>query len=545
MKSPQRPRHAVLSASLLLLSVLSGCDDDGPPAPGPGPDAGTPGETWDGGYTVLEERGDWLDRGRLASCTFDSAGDPSTVACDDRDRFDLSQCNLETLAALEPHGVYLADLRGEVALSDGGTSLNSLTATFQLRSDGEPGTMDGRPLVSRDTGAGGFYLTGRSTTTPGPNVVTTLAGCQVPSPGILTGCFARCVDGRFIRAGTFEARRLPLRPEEPESSGGVRLASESRVELGEAVDVHVAKDHAYVVSRDRPGDNGGLTVFDVKDREHPVFKASIRLPGDSDWNSVQSKDDALYIASNTSGVHVYDIADPGAPRYVRHLPADGKGVQTVRVDGDRLYAVSMQGGTYVHDLSQPLNPTSRPFISVPEEYFVGGAHGAFEYEGRLYLSSMRSGYFVMDVTDLNDARYLGHYVHGGLSRHSAVGTFAGRTIAFEAGQGIASHVRMLDFTDPAHIVKIGEFRMSPVTSVDDLVLRGNRLYVAWHQEGLRVLDVSNPTKPKQVAHFNTYRESDPGHTDAFLQGVSSVRVPGDGYVYLADSVRGLLILAEP
>ena len=152
----------------------------------------------------------------------------------------------------------------------------------------------------------------------------------------------------------------------------------------------------------------------------------------------------------------------------------------------------------------------------------------------------------MDVTDLEDVRYLGLYPRPdfGFAHHSAVGTFAGRTLAFEGGEFHSSHLRVLDVTDPARIVKLGEFRMRPVTSIHNLILRGTRLYVAWYHEGLRVLDVSNPTRPTQLAHYNTFRESDPLRGDSLFEGVFGVRVPGDGHVYVVDSSRGLLIFNE-
>jgi hypothetical protein len=59
-----------------------------------------------------------------------------------------------------------------------------------------------------------------------------------------------------------------------------------------------------------------------------------------------------------------------------------------------------------------------------------------------------------------------------------------------------------------------------------------------------VLDVSNPTRPRQVAHYNTFRETDPDRTDSILDGAIGIRVPGDGRVYLVDTSRGLLIFDE-
>ena len=522
-----------------------GGSDDGGTDSGTGAgsdDAGS--EPWDGGYTVLQERGDWMDRGRYAPCTFNSVGDPSTVACDDPSRYDLSQCSPDALADVDPHGIYLTDLRTERRLADGGTRLTAALAGFQLRSDGGPDTMNGAPLLSRQTDGGTFFIVGR-TSNPFSTLTTALAGCQVPTPGIITGCFARCIDGRFGGTGTFEAHRLSVRPGEAESSGGLRLISEARVLLGEPSDVYVAKDHAYVVSFARFGLDGGLTVFDVSDRRYPILKTSISLPGDNYWNGVWAKGDALYIASLASGLIVYDITDPANPQFMRGFPAGPEGVHTVLVDGDRLYAMSPNGPTLVFDVSTPLSPVLLQSISLPMQLSDGGPHDSFAYQGRLYINNGYGGYSVMDVTDLDNVRHLGQYVHGGYSHHNAVSTFAGRTIAFEGGESNGAHVRVLDVTDPANIVKIGQFRMRPVTSIHNMILRGNRLYIAWYQEGLRVLDVSNPTKPRQVAHYSTFRETDPDRTDNIYEGAFGVRVPGDGHVYVVDSARGLLILNEP
>ena len=63
-------------------------------------------------------------------------------------------------------------------------------------------------------------------------------------------------------------------------------------------------------------------------------------------------------------------------------------------------------------------------------------------------------------------------------------------------------------------------------------------------EGLRVLDVSDPTQPRQVGHYNTFRESDPDRPDGLIDGAIGVRVPDDGYMYVVDTSRGLLIFNE-
>ncbi|MFP2923952.1 LVIVD repeat-containing protein [Pyxidicoccus sp. 3LG] len=545
--------RAMLPAWVLLLAVLSGCDDSPRPAQDAGvqlpEDAGT--LPWDGGYTVLEERGDNADDpGVLAPCTFLPPVGTSPGTCPEPSQFDLSACNVDSLGNVPGDGIYQVRVRQEVALQDGGTGGVLYHLYTQLRSDGGPSTLDGTPLTSVEKDAQRLFLDMALLRPDGGSNRYALAGCESPEPGRFTGCFARCVNGQVRASATFEAHRMTWEGREPESSGGLQRISESYVAQGMPVDVYVAKEHAYVVSinfYNRPGKAGGLSVFDVKDRRNPVLKKVISLPTDHFWNGVWSKGNALYVASADSGVIVFDISNPADPVLLRSVPGGPPlNVHTVLVEGDRLYGMSFSptGETLVFDVSNPLEPVLRQRIHFPASTLGDVPHDAFAYGGRLYLNHTTGGYFVVDVSNLDDVKLLGTYPYAnGYSHHNAVGTFAGRTLAFEGSEGPGSHLRVLDVTDPAHIVKIGEFqlRSAPMPSIHNMLLVGQRLYVAWYQEGVRVLDVSNPTQPRQVAHYNTFRETDPERSDDMFEGAVGIRVPGDGYVYVVDTSRGLLI----
>ncbi|MCP3142942.1 LVIVD repeat-containing protein [Pyxidicoccus xibeiensis] len=543
----------VLLPCVLLLATLSGCDAP----PRPTPDAGTPPPEdagtlpWDGGYTVLEERGDNAeDPGVLAPCAFLPPVGTTPATCAEPSQFDLSACNLASLGSVPGDGIYQVRLRQEVPLEDGGTGGVTSHMYTQLRSDGGTTTLNGMPVGSKQQDAQSLFL-GMTLQRPNGSVNRyALAGCESPEPGRFTGCLAICANGRVRTSATFEALRLTWEGREPESSGGLQRVSESYVAQGLPVDVYVAREHAYVVSinfYNRPGKDGGLSVFDVKDRSKPVLKKVISLPGDNYWNGVWAKGNALYVASADSGVVVFDISNPADPVLLRSLPGGAPlDVHTVLVEGDRLYGMSFAptGETLVFDVSNPLEPVLRQRIHFPAGMLGDVPHDAFAHGDRLYLNHTTGGYFVLDVANLEDVKLLGTYPYAnGYSHHSAVGTFAGRTIAFEGSEGPGSHLRILDVTDPAHIVKIGEFqlRSAPALSIHNMLLVGQRLYVAWYQEGVRVLDVSNPTQPRQVAHYNTFRETDPERSDDMYEGAVGIRVPGDGYVYVVDTSRGLLI----
>ncbi|MCP3098973.1 hypothetical protein LZ198_08795 [Myxococcus sp. K15C18031901] len=546
----------------LLLSTAPGCRDSpqstsdagvpvdsGTPDAGD-PDAGTP--PWDGTYTVLEERGDGTgDPGVLSRCALlPQMGESPAGGCFDPSIFDMSACDSSTLANIQKDGIYQVRLREEHALEDGGVEGSYYTVTMGLRSDGGPSTFYYRPITVDERGSDSF-LVGHTIPVRDGGVTFTLAGCEAPSNRYFTGCFVRCTNGKVTERATADAHRMVWGEGEQESSGGLELVSETYVAQGTPVDIYVAKNHAYVVSALtylRPGKAGGLSIYDVTDRRHPVLRKVISLPDDQLWNSVWTKGDALYVASQDTGIVVYDITNPADPQLVRRVPSSAPlAVHTVLVDGDRLYGMGLwpANNTLVFDVSKPLEPQLLQRLSFPLVDTYDAPHDAFAYQGRLYISHQKSGLHVVDVENPNDMKLLGTYAYpNATAHHNAVGTFAGRTIAFEGGENHGAHLRVLDVTDPAHIVKIGAFQLRPTVSIHNILLVGTRLYITWYQEGVRVLDVANPTKPRQVAHFNTHRETDPERTDDAFEGAIGIRVPGDGYVYVVDTSRGLLILNE-
>ncbi|WNG62169.1 hypothetical protein F0U59_51320 [Archangium gephyra] len=524
-------------APLFVCAVtLLGCP---PPTPGT-PDASTgqpdasTGFEWDGGYVPLEETGNiWPETGPLSSCTFTTTdyGGP----CNDFSVFDLSACDKDSLANAGTDGQYMLTTRSV------DEPASFFTAGLVLRGDGGTQYLNALPITreARD-GNARFYASMR-TFPDGGWYGSMLATCEAPQAPAFTGCSAFCRNGRLLVTETFKAERLKWRAGESESSG-LELVSESRVDIGFPVDIYVTKGHAYVVSTIHQDKEGGLTVFDVSNKAAPVKVKTVQIPGDSYWNGVWAKGDALYVASSTKGVLVFDISAPADPKLIRNLPGGSTAinVHTVFVEGNRLYAAS-NSGVLLFDVTTPLEPVElnryAPYRGLPHDMFAKG--------DQLYVNYADRGYMVVDASNPNDLRTLGTFSYPlQYSHHNAVGTFAGRTIAFEGGEGPGEHLRVLDITDPANIVKIGEFQLRPEVSIHNMLLVGKKLYVAWYQEGVRVLDVSNPTRPTQVAHYNTWRErdEDPG---VYFGGAIGIRIPGDGFIYLVDTWRGLLILREP
>jgi hypothetical protein len=529
-------RAALLGCFLTLAGCPKPGDTGFPDASTP--DASTPDAStcyeWDGGYVPLEEVGNWPgpEPERYAPCGFATS---NTGGCD-FDTFDLSACDQNSLASAGTDGTYMLSTRTEF---DTGEFLASGADVLTLSGDGGTSYLTGLAATESRQGNARLFST-TSPTRDGGTSRYSFVTCESPQAPEFTGCFAYCRDGSFGFGGTFKSERLKWRAGEAEASG-LELVSESAVDIGMPSDVYVTRGHAYVVSTNGGTKTGGLTVFDVSNKAAPVKVKTVEMPGDSFWNAVWARDNALYVASASKGVLVFDISNPADPQLVKSVPSGTTQLNnhTLFVEGNRLYA-TMNTRVIIFDISSPLNPVElnryAPYTTV--------AHDILAVGDRLYVNYGLAGYVVADVSNPNDLRTLGRYRHFDIFSHAnAVGTFGGRTIAFMGGEGPGEHLRVLDVTDPAHIVKIGEFKLRPNISIHNMLLVGRKLYLTWYQEGVRVLDVSNPTQPTQVAYFNTWRQSDPHQADYF-DGAIGIRIPGDGFIYTVDTVRGLLILRE-
>ncbi|OJT24601.1 hypothetical protein BO221_15785 [Archangium sp. Cb G35] len=540
-------RNCLARAALLgCLLLLTGCPNPGntgsPDASTPDastetdastPDAST-GYEWDGGYVPLEEVGNWPgpEPEQYASCRF---GPSDAVGCG-FNIFDLSACDQDSLDNAGTGGTYMLSARMED--NTGGFLLNYVDV-LTLSEDGGTAYLNGLAATESRQGNARLFST-TSKTRDGGTSHYAVVTCAAPQAPEFTGCFAYCMNDSFDYGGTFKSEHVKWRAGESEASG-LELVSENPVDLGQPSDVYVTRGHAYVVSSNRRTKTGGLTVFDVSDKTAPVKVKTVEMPSDTNWNGVWAKDNALYVTSTVKGVLVFDISDPANPLLVKSVPSRTTQLNnhTLFVDGNRLYA-TLNTTVSIFDITSPLEP-------IELNRYAGYntvAHDILAVGDRLYVNHGGAGYVVVDVSDTNNLRTLGRYRHYDIFSHAnAVGTFAGRTIAFMGGEGPGEHLRVLDVTDPANIVKIGEFKLRQNISIHNMLLVGKKLYLTWYQEGVRVLDVSNPTQPTQVAYFNTWRESDPHEAD-HLDGAIGIRIPGDGYIYVVDTIRGLLILRE-
>src|SRR5688572_20572271 len=127
--------------------------------------------------------------------------EPEEKPCGDLSAFDLSSCDLATLNAVDPHGIWNVNVTWD------GAGADAVSAMSWNLNAGQEG-VNGYVAQKRELGPESFKLS--STFEPRAGLVARLAfaGCNAPGPTYVTGKVTYCRNGLQVATGTYEAARL-------------------------------------------------------------------------------------------------------------------------------------------------------------------------------------------------------------------------------------------------------------------------------------------------------------------------------------------------
>lgn len=345
-------------------------------------------------------------------------------------------------------------------------------------------------------------------------------------------------------------------------------------EVGSTTDLWVfegvdGRDYAYT------GTLAAATmyVWDVTDPASPTITDSVIVDGRRANDVKLNADATLAIitsegASNRqNGFTILDIADPAHPAVLTHF-TDGLtgGVHNVWIDGETVYAV--HDGTaalHVVDISDPARPRNigRWQVERDGRYL----HDVMVKDGLAYLSYWNDGLVILDVGagiqggtpsepvfvsqyryayDLGGERY-GNTHHA--IRHENWVFLADEIFGCsECVNGPRGYVHVIDVADIERPVEVATYRV-PEAGTHNLWAEGDRLYVAYYQGGLRVVDISGELRGdlyrqgREIAWYMTEDAEGSVPNSTMAWGPQ----PYKGRVFATDMYSGLWVveLEEP
>lgn len=306
--------------------------------------------------------------------------------------------------------------------------------------------------------------------------------------------------------------------------------------------VRVAGTIAYLIRRD------GLRIIDVADPARPVELSHYARGGMGYPNDVKviTAGARTYVVIADTPVDIVDVTDPRSPQLAAQIPLGAHTVFTETRGGEtRAYFGSYDGSCPVYDVTDPALP-----VLLGSYKTLGSlVHDLSVVDGIAYLNAWDAGFLVVDFTNPAAPRRLGGWTPTPIqTSHSNWTTSAGgRHIALHGEEGFAAklHIVDVDPASPQFMQPIASWATRPWISIHNIMAFGTKAYFTYYQDGVRVLDLSNPLSPAQIGYYNTWDPQADYTTGAFYEGAVGLDVdPARKLIFVADSPRGLLILRD-
>jgi hypothetical protein len=350
-----------------------------------------------------------------------------------------------------------------------------------------------------------------------------------------------CADGKCRRC-TARLVRATQHAGEGERLTLLGELSDPSWPAGVALNVRVAGTFAYLIRRT------SLHIIDTSDPSRPVELGRYQRFGESFANDIKLVDAGArrFALIADTPVDVVEVTDPAAPRLVAQIAEESHTLFTETRDGATLaYFGNYDGTCPVYDVTDPTAP--RKLGSYDAEASV--VHDLSVDNGIAYLNAWEKGFLVVDFTDPATPALLGSWpVTPTRTSHSNwTTTVGGRRIALHGEEAYNAQLHVVDLepASPTFMTPVAFYQTRPWISIHNIMAFGTKAYMTYYQDGVRVLDVSDPASPRQVGYFNSWDPDAERSSSSFFEGAIGIDVDlARKLVFVADLPRGLLILRD-
>ncbi len=274
-----------------------------------------------------------------------------------------------------------------------------------------------------------------------------------------------------------------------------------------AYTVHVQDNYAYVTK------NEGTIIFDISNPTNPVKIGGVLM--DDGALGAYVVNDTLFIAGDSHGFIMVNISIPKDPIILGEY-ADGGDANSVCIQGSYAFVTEYPKGFEIFNITDPNHITK---LSVYDD--GGEFRDVVIKNGVAYLADPNNGLKVINITDpASPVR-----IRTVAGTHQVIDLYIHEDLLFLGCH--ESGVKIFNISTPQSPNFLGQYYKSD-GEVFGVTGNTTHLYVADLQQGVYLLDITNPTTPIEIAHN---RNAVPH--DIFYYG---------NFIYLADQDTELNIL---
>lgn len=287
------------------------------------------------------------------------------------------------------------------------------------------------------------------------------------------------------------------------------------------------------------GTDAGLSIVDVTNPASPVeitlIPGPTNVPGATIWREVKTRGTYAYVVSehmvpnNLSGLQIIDLSGlPGSATLVRNyrwpnVDSTNARAHTVTIDdAGYLYIQGgtatlgtggHQGGIRIFSLDDPENPNP---LSVFDPRYV---HDVFIRNDVLFSSNIFDGGHIdiLDVSDRSNPQLIVSHVYPNGFSHNSFATEDDQYL-FSTDEVTGLTMKVFDIgviwdadtTNDDQITQVADYIGDSTQIAHEIFIRGDYGFLSHYVEGVKILDISDPTNPVEVAYYDTYLQPGDG-----------------------------------
>lgn len=281
------------------------------------------------------------------------------------------------------------------------------------------------------------------------------------------------------------------------------------------------------------GTESGLSIIDVTNPAGPVeitlIQGPTNAPGGTIWREVKTWGTYAYVVSEhtvpngLSGVQIIDLSDlPNSATLINNyrwpnVDSTNARAHTVTIDdAGYLYVQGgtatlgtggQQGGIRIFSLDDPTNPNP---LGVFDPRYV---HDVFVRNDVLFASNIFDGGHIdiVDVSDRSNPQLIVSHTYPDGFSHNTYATEDDQFL-FSTDEITGLKMKVFDIgvlwdadtTNDDQINQVGEYIGDPSQIAHEIFIRGEYGFLSHYVEGVKILDISDPTNPVEVAYYDTY-----------------------------------------
>jgi len=303
-------------------------------------------------------------------------------------------------------------------------------------------------------------------------------------------------------------------------------------------DVKASPDGRYAVLSREGATNrrDGLVILDMADPTNPVIASFYDEGITGGVHNMFAGDNYLYALANGDKYVIIDMADIYDPKYVSEYNHPDSRLHDVWVADGLAYSSEWGTGVVVVDVGNgrwggsPDNPVFVTSYATPS----GATHATFPY----YQESTGKTYLFLGDEDMNrrGLAWAGY--------PESMGSYQSRFDPLTGTGGIPlvtrGYIQIIDFTDPENAEMVARYEV-PEFGTHNLWVEDDKLYQAYYEGGLRVVDVSGElmgnlyTQGREISVFKSASPTGYTRNATMVWGAQ----PHKGHIFFSDTNSGL------